>query len=80
MELYISNLDITTSEDQLINLLAPFGDVTCSKVKTIADYTKEHKNTFAYIHVDSRTSAEAIISKLHNTLFLGRAIIVKEAK
>ena len=80
MELYISNLNTTTTEEQLRQLLAPFSGAKCSTIRTVSDSTKDNKNTFAYIHLDDPASAKAIISKLDNMHFLERTISVKEAR
>ena len=80
MNIHISNLNSETTAQQIADLFAPFGIATNSQVRTIADVSKNHMVTFAYVRMDNRSEAEAATAKLDRSTFLGNVIHVSEAK
>jgi RNA recognition motif-containing protein len=80
MNIHVSNLNSETTVQQIAELFAPFGTASNSQVRTIADVSKNHMVTFAYVRMDNRSEGEAAAAKLDRSNFLGNVIQVKEAK
>jgi len=78
MNMYVSNLGYQTSEADLRKLFEPFGQV--SSVKIITDRDTGNSRGFGFVEMDSKTDAEAAMSKINGQDFGGRAISVSEAR
>jgi RNA recognition motif-containing protein len=80
MKVHIGNLNSATTEQELSDLLTPFGIVHCSRIKTIANTDKYDMSAFAYAHFQERENGEEAALKLDNQHFMGNVITVKEAR
>jgi len=78
MNIYIGNMSFETTEDQLRQAFAAFGEV--STVKIITDkYTGKPKG-FGFVEMSAKGEAVAAISGLNGQDLNGRALNVNEAK
>ncbi len=78
MNIYIGNMSFDTTEDQLRQAFAGFGDV--STVNIIKDkYTGEPRG-FAFVEMSGKDEAMAAITGLNGQDLNGRALNVNEAK
>ena len=77
-KIYVGNLNYNTTQDQLGELFAQFGDVR--DVAIIYDrYTNQSKG-FGFIEMVEEDAATAAISALNGTEMDGRALRVNEAR
>lgn len=79
MDIYVSNLSLSATEQQLRELFSAFGTMHCSSIRTVSNADKSIRNTYAYISMEDRTAGETSIAMLHQTEFQGSIIDVKEA-
>jgi RNA recognition motif-containing protein len=78
MNIYIGNMSFDTTEDQLRQAFAAFGEV--STVRIITDkYTGEPKG-FAFVEMSAKSEADAAINGLNGQNFKGRSLNVNEAR
>jgi len=78
MNIYVGNLSSETTEKQLEDLFAPFGEIKL--VKIIVDaYTKRSKG-FAFVEMPEQENAAQAVEKLNNSLLQGQTITVNEAR
>ncbi|MEW5795460.1 MAG: RNA-binding protein [Candidatus Zixiibacteriota bacterium] len=78
MNIYVGNLSFDTTEDQLRQAFAGFGEV--SSVNIITDkYTGEPRG-FAFVEMSGKAEAIAAISGLNGQELNGRALNVNEAR
>ena len=78
MNIYVGNLPYSTTEDDLRQAFAEFGDV--SRVNVITDrYTGQSKG-FGFVEMPNTGEAEAAIAGLNETSMSGRNIRVNQAK
>jgi RNA recognition motif-containing protein len=78
MNIYIGNMSFNTTEDQLRQAFAAFGEV--STVKIITDkYTGEPKG-FAFVEMSTKSEAVAAISGMSGQDLNGRVLNVNEAR
>lgn len=78
MNIYIGNMSFDTTEDQLRESFAGYGEV--SNVKIIADNDTGRPRGFAFVEMASNEEAAAAISGLNGHELNGRALNVNEAK
>ena len=78
MNIYIGNMSFDTTEDQLRESFAGYGEV--STVKIIADNDTGRPRGFAFVEMASNEEAAAAISGLNGHELNGRALNVNEAK
>ena len=74
MEVFIGNLDYNTSEDELRDLLFPFGEVT--RIFIPFDRTMERPRGYAFATLEDNAAAEKAIAALNGTVFRGRSLRV----
>lgn len=78
MNIYIGNLSFQAKEQELIDLFEEFGEVV--SVKIINDKYTGKPRGFAFVEMADEDDAQDAIDSLHETEFLGRNIIVNEAR
>lgn len=77
-KLYVGNLSFKASEDELNSLFSEHGNVT--DVFIVKDKFTERSKGFAFITMDTVEAATSAIEQLNDFEFLGRNIVVNEAK
>ena len=78
MNIYIGNLSFETTEDQLRQAFAAFGEV--STVNIITDKYSGDPRGFAFVEMSGKSEAVAAISGLNGQDLNGRELNVNEAK
>jgi len=78
MNIYIGNLSFDTTEDQLRQAFAGFGEV--STVNIITDKYSGESRGFAFVEMSAKNEAMAAISGLNGQELNGRELNVNEAK
>jgi RNA recognition motif-containing protein len=76
--IYVGNLDWQTTEDELREAFAAYGDVT--SVSIIKDRQTNQSRGFGFVEMASASEAQAAISGLNEREFNGRALTVNPAK
>ena len=76
--IYVGNLDFTTSEDQLRTLFSEWGAV--ETVTIVTDRDTGHPRGFGFVEMTSAGQAQDAIRKLNGSVHGGRALIVNEAR
>jgi cold-inducible RNA-binding protein len=77
-KIYVGNLPFTTTNDQLNEMFAKFGNVTSAKM--IMDRDTGRSKGFAFVEMSSDQEAAAAIAKLNGQDMGGRNLIVNEAR
>jgi cold-inducible RNA-binding protein len=75
--IYVGNLSFKTTQDELRDLFAQFGEV--SSVNIITDRMTGQSKGFAFVEMDD-AGAQPAIDKLNQTDLGGRSITVNEAR
>lgn len=75
--IYVGNLPWSSTEDQVRDLFAEYGDV--HSVKLVNDRETGRARGFGFVEMDD-AAAEAAIEALDNQNFGGRTLRVNEAK
>lgn len=78
MKLYVGNLHYKTSEEEIKKYFESIGKVNSTKI--IVDRETSKSKGFGFIEMSSKDLAKKAIKKLNGTEFMGRNIIVSEAK
>jgi len=78
MNIFVGNLSFDTTEDQLQDLFAAFGEVKSAKIVT-DNYTGRSRG-FGFVEMVNKADGETAVEKLNNTTFLNRSIAVNEAR
>lgn len=78
MNIFVGNLNPLTTESQLQNLFAEYGNVLSVKIVT-DNYTSQSRG-FAFIEMPEKAEAEKAIEKLNNSCLTLQFIVVNEAK
>ncbi len=78
MNIYIGNMSFDTTEDQLRQAFAGFGEV--STVSIITDKYSGEPRGFAFVEMSAKDEAIAAISGLNGQELNGRALNVNDAK
>ncbi|MDO4638040.1 MAG: RNA-binding protein [Lautropia sp.] len=76
-KIYVGNLPWRTTDIQLSELFAAYGDVL--SVRIISDRDTGRSRGFAFVTMASQTAAQAAIAALHGSLLEGRTLVVNEA-
>lgn len=77
MNIYVGNLNYRVREDDLRKVMEDFGTVT--SVKVILDRETGRSKGFAFVEMDDNAATRAI-SELNEREFMGRNMVVKEAR
>ena len=78
MNIYVSNLSFHTSEEDLKDMFAKFGEVSSAKI--IMDRETNRSRGFAFVEMPSEAEGKAAMQALNNKEIEGRALSVSVAK
>ena len=78
MNIYVGNISYTTSEDDLRDLFARYGEVTA--VRMITDRDTGRSKGFGFVEMTDDDQAKEAISALDSKDFMGRDVKVNEAR
>lgn len=78
MNIYVSNLNFSTTSESLQNLFAAYGEVASAKI--ITDRETGRSRGFGFIEMPDDTEGQKAISRLNETDFDGKAINVAIAR
>lgn len=76
-KLYVGNLPYNTSEEAVRQAFAAIGEI--SSVRLITDETGRMKG-FGFVEMTTDEDAQKAITSLNGTIFMGRNLIVNEAR
>jgi RNA recognition motif-containing protein len=77
MNIYVSNISFSVTEDDLSQVFAEFGNVT--SVKIITDKFTGKSRGFGFVEMSDDSEAQSAIQELNGSEFAGRELQVKEA-
>jgi RNA recognition motif-containing protein len=78
MNLYVSNLPYSTTDDELRELFEPYGEVSSAVV--IRDRETGRSRGFGFVEMPDGTQGSAAIEAMHGKPFSGRPLTVNEAR
>lgn len=78
MNIYVSNLNFSTTSESLQELFAAYGEVESAKI--ITDRESGRSRGFGFVEMPNDTEGQNAISKLHDTDFEGKTISVSVAR
>jgi len=78
MNIYVANVPFKASEQELKELFEEFGEVSSAKI--IMDRETQRSRGFAFIEMADESAARQAITKLNGSDFLGKQLVVNEAK
>ena len=78
MNIYVGNISYKSTEDDLGNLFAEYGDVT--SVKIIQDKFTGRSKGFGFVEMPNDDHAREAIADLNDNDLDGRTIVVKKAE
>ncbi|MDR2915246.1 MAG: RNA-binding protein [Tannerella sp.] len=78
MNIYVSNLNFSTTSESLQGLFAEYGEVTSAKI--ITDRDSGRSRGFGFVEMSDDTEGNSAISELHETDFEGKTINVNIAR
>lgn len=78
MNIYVGNLSPDVTEEDLMNLFSPFGQV--KEAKVIRDMFSQDSRGFGFVEMPGQTDAQNAIKDLNNQNLKGKNIIVNEAR
>lgn len=78
MNLFVSNIDYTLSEDDLMRMFSQFGEV--KSVKILIDLETKKSKGFGFVLMGDTNSAIAAIQSLNTRKFNGRPLSVQIAR
>lgn len=78
MNIYVSNLGFSLSEEDLRQLFAPYGAITSAKL--IIDRETGQSRGFGFVEMPDDAAAQKAIAELNGVMAAGRPIRVNEAK
>jgi len=77
MNLFVARLNSSTTEETLLELFSPYGEVSSAKV--IMDRETGNSKGFAFVEMPNAEEANAAIAALNDSELDGKNIVVKEA-
>tara|TARA_Y100000389_G_C17069732_1_gene321398 strand:+ start:119 stop:424 length:306 start_codon:yes stop_codon:yes gene_type:complete len=78
MNIYVGNLNFSTTEDEMRELFGGYGEVTSCKL--INDRNSGRPRGFGFVEMSNDDDANRAISELNGTEFKQRKMVVSEAK
>lgn len=77
-KIFVGGLAFSTTEDELRNLFAPFGEI--ETVQIVTDRYTQKSRGFGFVEMTSDEEAAKAIEALNGTELAGRALTVNEAR
>ncbi len=78
MNIYVSNLSFSTTDNELRKLFSSYGEVSSARV-AVDKFTNRSKG-FGFVEMGSNQNAEKAISELNGSMVDGRSLVVNEAR
>ncbi|SHE81257.1 RNA recognition motif domain-containing protein [Dysgonomonas macrotermitis] len=78
MNIYVSNLNFSTTSESLQELFAAYGEVESAKI--ITDRESSRSRGFGFVEMPNDTEGQNAISELNETDFEGKTISVNVAR
>lgn len=78
MNIYVGNLSYSTTEDELRDLFAQYGEI--SRVTIIQDRETNRSKGFGFVEMPDQSSAEAAIKGLNAQDYGSRTLRINEAR
>ena len=78
MRIFVGNLAWSTTEDEVYQLFAPYGEI--ERTQIITDRETGRSRGFGFVEMPNRTEANAAIAELNGTALGGRTLTVNEAR
>ena len=78
MNIYVGNLSWGLKDQDLANLIAPFGQVTSAKIVT--DKFTQRSKGFGFVEMANDAEAQAAIAQLNGSEIEGRNLVVNESR
>ena len=78
MNIYVGNLALDVTEEDLNKLFSEYGKVT--SVKIIKDMYSQSSKGFGFLELPQNSEAQTAINKLNSKELKGKEIIVNEAR
>ena len=78
MNIYVGNLSYQTTEDELRDLFAEFGDVVSAKL--IVDKFTGQSKGFGFVEMSNNSEAQKAIDELNGRDVNGRSVTVNQAR
>jgi RNA recognition motif-containing protein len=78
VNIYVGNLSWTCSNEDLVQLFSPHGQV--ARAQVVMDRETGRSRGFAFIEMQDEAEAKGAIEALNNTPFMGRPLTVNEAR
>ncbi|MBI1908866.1 MAG: RNA-binding protein [Deltaproteobacteria bacterium] len=77
-KLYVGNLPFSTTEEELSQTFAAYGEVTSARI--ITDKFSGRSRGFGFVEMTSEEAAKQAVEKLNDTPLGDRKIVVNEAR
>jgi RNA recognition motif-containing protein len=78
MNIYVANIPWKATEEQLSSLFAEYGEVSSAKI--IMDKMTNRSRGFGFVEMSDDNSARQAITNLNGADFLGKSLVVNEAR
>jgi RNA recognition motif-containing protein len=78
MNIYVANIPFKASEEELKGLFQEFGSVDSARI--ITDKFTQRSRGFGFVEMTDETEAKKAIETLNGSDFMGKALVVNEAK
>jgi RNA recognition motif-containing protein len=78
MNIYVTNLTYTTTEEELAQLFHPYGEI--ASIRIITERDTGRSRGFGFVEMPDATEAHAAIAGLNGTSLRGRTLTVTEAR
>jgi RNA recognition motif-containing protein len=78
MNIYVANIPFKASEEELKGLFEEYGEVSSAKI--IMDKVTQRSRGFGFVEMADESSAREAITSLNGFNFLGKTLVVNEAR
>ncbi|MFV0483168.1 MAG: RNA recognition motif domain-containing protein [Bacteroidales bacterium] len=78
MNIYVSNIPFSASNEDLEGLFSAYGEVSSARI--IVDKVSRRSRGFGFVEIDNDDDAKAAIEALNGKEFMGREIVVNQAR
>lgn len=79
MNIYVGNLSWDLTEQDLLEMFAPYGEVISAKIVT-DKFNNNRSKGFGFVEMSDSEAGNAAIAALHGTEVMGRSIVVNESQ